>query len=663
MSKISVIIPIYKVEKYLDKCVESVVNQTYKDLEIILVDDGSPDNCPAICDAWAKKDSRIKVVHKENGGLSDARNAGLDIATGEYIGFVDSDDSIVPQMYEELLKNLEKENADISVCGYFYVNMLGYKTEKELQDNDEYLVLDRNEALEYTYWGDRGWQLATVHNKLYKAKIWQDLRFEKGKIHEDEFAFNKVMKRVEKIVYTKKQMYLYLQNDKGIMATRDYRAHINIIEAYVERGTEYIYLDARWHSAILSWALNNYYLAREELSKVKGLEKLTEIEKALLKYISLLIKEKKISLKRGFRKYLDIKQPKINNILGLTFTPLKKKIKYILKEKKQLRSNVEKADFLLFNTVVHGNLGDHAIVLAENAFFNCVKNDGKIFELTGKQVEDNLKYLKRIIPTEKTVFIHGGGYIGSIWQTEEERLRRFIEAFKNHRVVLLPQTVTFDMKSEEGKRFFEESKKIYSSHKNLTLFVREQTSLDFMRENMPTVDCRLVPDIVLSYKPQIEATSRSGLLLCLRSDREKVMNEEKLEKLLKYASEKFEKSETIFTDTVLDRNISAEEREEAVLNKLSQFSEAKIIITDRLHGMVFALLSKTPCVAMGNINGKVKAVYQWIKDCPFIKYIDSVEELPQALKELETLKEEEKEYSFDMENFAPLTQLIREEVK
>ena len=101
---ISVIVPVYNVEKYLDNCVESIVNQTYKDLEIILVDDGSPDNCPAMCDEWAKKDSRIRVIHKENGGVSSARNIGLDNVTGEYIGFVDSDDYLESNMYELLLQ-------------------------------------------------------------------------------------------------------------------------------------------------------------------------------------------------------------------------------------------------------------------------------------------------------------------------------------------------------------------------------------------------------------------------------------------------------------------------------------------------------------------------------------------------------------------------------
>ena len=114
---ISVIIPIYKVEDYLDECISSVVNQTHKNLEIILVDDGSPDNCGMMCDEWAKKDDRIKVVHKSNGGLSDARNAGLNIAVGEYIAFIDSDDFIMPNMFEELYSAFDTPEIDIVACG------------------------------------------------------------------------------------------------------------------------------------------------------------------------------------------------------------------------------------------------------------------------------------------------------------------------------------------------------------------------------------------------------------------------------------------------------------------------------------------------------------------------------------------------------------------
>ena len=112
---VSIIVPVYKVEKYLDKCIESIVGQTYENLEIILVDDGSPDNCPAMCDRWAEKDSRIKVIHKENGGLSSARNAGLDACTGEYIYFLDSDDYIAENCIEMLFNTIISDGSDMCI--------------------------------------------------------------------------------------------------------------------------------------------------------------------------------------------------------------------------------------------------------------------------------------------------------------------------------------------------------------------------------------------------------------------------------------------------------------------------------------------------------------------------------------------------------------------
>lgn len=119
---ISTIIPVYNVDNYLPKCVDSIINQTYKNLEIILVDDGSLDRCPDICDEYAKKDKRIIVIHKKNGGLSDARNAGLEIAKGEYISFIDSDDYINEHMYEDMLSAIENVDADLCICGYDRVN-------------------------------------------------------------------------------------------------------------------------------------------------------------------------------------------------------------------------------------------------------------------------------------------------------------------------------------------------------------------------------------------------------------------------------------------------------------------------------------------------------------------------------------------------------------
>ena len=191
MPKISVIIPVYKVEEYLKRCVDSVIGQTLRDIEIILVDDGSPDNCPAICDEYAKKDDRVRVIHKKNGGLSDARNAGIDIAKGEFLGFVDSDDYIEADMYEYLYDLVKKENAEISMCEFFHCYQ-GKEPEKNEKISVE--TVDSETAIYYVLESKKA--SLTVANKIYKREIFgSDLRFPVGKIQEDAFVIVDVLDR------------------------------------------------------------------------------------------------------------------------------------------------------------------------------------------------------------------------------------------------------------------------------------------------------------------------------------------------------------------------------------------------------------------------------------------------------------------------------------
>ena len=212
--KISIIVPIYNVEQYLDKCIESLVNQTYKNLEIILIDDGSKDNSRKIVNSWTAKDNRIKSIHKKNGGLSDARNAGMKIATGDYIGFVDSDDWINYKMYEVLINNLEKYNADISACAINKIDEKYFIDEKQVL-NENICMFTAEEALENLI--DEGILKQTVWNKLYKREVINGICFEFGKIHEDEFWSYQIFGRCKKIVYTYAELYYYLQRPGSIM--------------------------------------------------------------------------------------------------------------------------------------------------------------------------------------------------------------------------------------------------------------------------------------------------------------------------------------------------------------------------------------------------------------------------------------------------------------
>ena len=210
---ISVIVPIYNVEKYLARCVDSIVNQTYKNLEIILVDDGSPDRCSQMCDDYAEKDRRIKVVHKKNGGLSDARNAGMAVATGEYISFIDSDDYVSDDFFECLLDVMNKENSDIAECSV--VKFYEDNRFDEFSDDLSVKTYDTQDAMSALIAENPFHQ--HVWNKLYKTKLVKDIPYAVGKLNEDEFWTYRVFGRANKVSKLNKTMYYYFQRSSSIM--------------------------------------------------------------------------------------------------------------------------------------------------------------------------------------------------------------------------------------------------------------------------------------------------------------------------------------------------------------------------------------------------------------------------------------------------------------
>lgn len=229
---ISVIIPVYKVELYLRECIDSVLAQTYQNLEVILVDDGSPDQCGSICEQYAEKDNRVCVIHKENGGLSDARNAGIDVAKGEYIGFVDSDDWVAPDMYECLYKASVEYNAEIVVCGYYDCwrgkYHAAYHSDVQIYENEEGM-----EALLWLKIGNYSW------NKLYKRELWtKDIRFPKGKVYEDVRTTYRVVQKSKTIVSIPEIKYYYRRRNDGITGSNQVKNKVECVLSRIERFEE-----------------------------------------------------------------------------------------------------------------------------------------------------------------------------------------------------------------------------------------------------------------------------------------------------------------------------------------------------------------------------------------------------------------------------------------
>lgn len=230
---ISIIIPVYNVEQQLDTCVESVVGQTYKNIEIILVDDGSKDSSGKICDSWKEEDNRIVVIHQENGGLSAARNKGLDNATGEYVFFLDSDDWLAKETIESLFSTIKKENADLAICGL--LKDTDGKIE-EICPEDE--VLSSLQA-QHKLYDEDGWKYVIACAKLYDKKIFNDLRFIEGRIHEDEFIVHKVFDKCKKIVTLKKPFYHYIIRNNSITKSKITIKRLDAIDSLLDRYSFY----------------------------------------------------------------------------------------------------------------------------------------------------------------------------------------------------------------------------------------------------------------------------------------------------------------------------------------------------------------------------------------------------------------------------------------
>ncbi len=228
---ISIIVPIYKVENYISRCVDSIINQTYENLEIILVDDGSPDNCPKICDDYASKDDRIRVVHKINGGLSDARNAGIQVATGGYISFIDSDDYVSLDFIETLYNTITSENSDVVEC-----SVVKFYDDHHFEAyNDDFKIASFDTVSSLSALISENPFHQHVWNKLYKAELVIDIPYSVGKLNEDEFWTYQIFGKAKKVTKINKTMYYYFQRENSIMGNSYNLRRLDALEGKYNR--------------------------------------------------------------------------------------------------------------------------------------------------------------------------------------------------------------------------------------------------------------------------------------------------------------------------------------------------------------------------------------------------------------------------------------------
>lgn len=282
---------------------------------------------------------------------------------------------------------------------------------------------------------------------------------------------------------------------------------------------------------------------------------------------------------------------------------------------------------VLFVSPEHGNLGDHAIAKAEMAFFRDYMPEIPIVEISyGHYLYDSLG-IKKYITKNDVLVINGGGYLGTLWFHDEEMVRDIIERFPDNKIIILPQTIFFE-DGDEAKKQLAITKAIYSNHRRLLFCAREQDSYNFVTRNKllaRTDNCYLIPDMVTYVCESKGNVVRNGILLCIRKDKECILSDEQKSEIEAYA--KMSGENVYYTDTVLKKPVSIDERYGALESKFDEFRRAKLVITDRLHGMLFAAVTGTPCIAMNNKSGKVKGCYRTIQHLKYIEVIDNPDEI------------------------------------
>ncbi|WP_117149467.1 MULTISPECIES: polysaccharide pyruvyl transferase family protein [Paraliobacillus] len=288
------------------------------------------------------------------------------------------------------------------------------------------------------------------------------------------------------------------------------------------------------------------------------------------------------------------------------------KLKYKLKRSTKTR-------IFLMGSPLHGNLGDQAIAFAEKELIEGNLEKYEFIDIQFNAVNQSIKVIKKLMNKDDVFILHGGGNFGIEYFEEEELRRQVIVGFKMQKVILFPQTIYFG-DSDKGKEEFKKSKLIYNSHSNLTLIAREKKSYEIMKIEFANNKVLLTPDIVLYLNQSNPVVKRKGILLCFRKDVESILNPEFKEELIKNISLK---NKVLITDTVVDHTIKKSKREKELLDIWASFKGSELVITDRLHGMVFAAITSTPCIVISNYNHKVKGTYEWIKHLSYIKFIEN----------------------------------------
>ncbi len=640
---VSIIVPVYNVESYLERCVRSLVNQTYLNIEIILVDDGSKDGSGRLCDQFSEQYTNVFSYHKENGGLSDARNYGLRKANGDLISFVDSDDWIDINMIRKLVDELEKFGADIVCCEYFQsdgINIVRKKLSGSvscLETDGAIRILLANKMYKSHAW-----------NKIFSAEILKNEQFPVGRYYEDIFVMHNWFKKAQKIVFLEEGLYYYFERSNSIIHT----AKIGILEDYIAANRKRLHDLQQWEqvneemitlaeAGILSSLLLAYLRFPKTNDCVAKKAILREIKAYPRSYCVLL--DKKLAIDFLVLKYL-----RIIYKAWISFRCNDRfwnKIKSIVKRfrKTQIEGTFcketsdTKRKVILFGVPEYNNLGDIAISYATRAYIKNKFPRVDYYEVSEAEVKNNLNAIAKHVRPDDLILLQGGGNLNDIYQDQNKLRKMILKKFPQNQTILLPQSSYFT-RTKRGDDTHRRIKSLFGKHQDLVLLARDPLSEQRMKEYFSN-EVFLVPDMVLYLVGMQVSNGREAIGICLRRDEEAAVCLKGYFDII-YAARQFE-SNLEFINTLTYNNVAIKERDLELEKIWRKFGKCKLVITDRLHGVIFSYITGTPCIAIDTNNGKIAGIVQWMKDSSTIAVCHDVENISTLIEKMLSCQVEE----------------------
>ncbi len=630
MKWVSVIIPVLNRDIHLDKCVKSVLSQTYSDLEILLINYLPAKDALLLSDAY-KANSRIKIISAA-GYVSVNDSAGLLMtgiqqAKGEYVLFVNGSDWILDTMTKSLVACAENYRSDVVLCGYYCI-----KDERSLLNHfsDRDISLTKKELISFLH--DETGIRNHLFNKLWRRELFTALHNTQRNIDFIALTYQALNEAV-RITLTSYIGYFFTGTRERIFieaferkkfwepVLSDYRS-VLLYDTFI--SAREILLQTKAHT--LGFAKRAVFIkeAKTCIRKCAGYLNNENIISHELKRSSLFLANFRI-LYKGY-KFFGNHFPYIRSCLKIPFF-----LRYLINCATIKIKEPEEhphPDIYLIGTPGHKNLGDHAITQATIEYFRNIAPKCKMIEVPESSFHEWIIHSKNTFYANDLIIFQGGGNIGDLYPFVDEIRNLGLRYFLKLRKIILPQTI-YISDSKEGNRKRKQLSKLYKRLEHIHYFARDEASCNQFNCLGLTEKASLCADMVLHLHTDRHNGKRKGALLCLRSDTEGILRTEELLYILTLVQKEY--AQVLISDTCSPVNIGQDKRERLLKEKLSIFCTREMVITDRLHGMLFAVITNTPCIVLPNFNHKVSGVYEMIKPYANVLFINKLDELPKAL--------------------------------